>query len=93
MNRKKNGQECSFVVAVHRLTRTPPSPGLGLTIRGGSDANYLKDHPGIFITAIKPGSVAELSQRLRLGDRIIEASGIYGDFHDRPTNYFVTHDL
>ena len=46
--------------------------GLGFNIRGGSDANYLRGHPGIFVTSIKPGSSADRDGRLKIGDRLLE---------------------
>lgn len=46
--------------------------GLGFNIRGGSDANYLRGHPGIFVTSIKPGGSADRDSRLKIGDRLLE---------------------
>ena len=46
--------------------------GLGFNIRGGSDANYLRGHPGIFVTSIKPGGTADRDGRLKIGDRLLE---------------------
>lgn len=53
-----------------------PEYGLGFNIRGGSDANYLRGHPGIFVTSIKPGSSAERDGRLKIGDRLLEINGV-----------------
>ena len=48
--------------------------GLGFNIRGGSDANYLRGHPGIFVTSIKPGGSADRDSRLKIGDRLLEVN-------------------
>lgn len=48
--------------------------GLGFNIRGGSDANYLRGHPGIFVTSIKPGGFADRDSRLKIGDRLLEVN-------------------
>ncbi|CAH3190102.1 unnamed protein product, partial [Porites evermanni] len=53
-----------------------PEYGLGFNIRGGSDANYLRGHPGIFVTSIKPGSSADRDGRLKIGDRLLEINGV-----------------
>ena len=46
--------------------------GLGFNIRGGSDAPYLPNNPGIFVTSVRPGGVADRDRRLKRGDRILE---------------------
>lgn len=46
--------------------------GLGFNIRGGSDAPHLADCPGIFVTSIRPGGVADRDRRLKRGDRLLE---------------------
>ena len=46
--------------------------GLGFNIRGGSDDPHLPDCPGIFITSIRPGGVADRDRRLKRGDRLLE---------------------
>lgn len=51
--------------------------GLGFNIRGGSDANYLRGHPGIFVTSIKPGGSADRDSRLKIGDRLLEVNEPY----------------
>ncbi|KAL9970224.1 hypothetical protein ACROYT_G022562 [Oculina patagonica] len=53
-----------------------PEYGLGFNIRGGSDANYLRGHPGIFVTSIKPGGSADRDSRLKIGDRLLEINGV-----------------
>ena len=47
---------------------------LGFNIRGGKDANYMRDHSGIFVTSVKIGGVASRDKRLQAGDRILEVS-------------------
>ncbi|XP_048580920.1 anoctamin-7 isoform X2 [Nematostella vectensis] len=56
--------------------RKDPSEGLGFNIRGGNDANYLRGHPGIFITSVKRGSPAARESRLQPGDRILEINNV-----------------
>eukprot|EP00041_Stephanoeca_diplocostata_P035063 m.1223856 g.1223856 ORF g.1223856 m.1223856 type:complete len:1436 (+) comp24626_c0_seq13:242-4549(+) len=54
----------------------PEGVGLGVTIVGGTDNPV---HPGdtaVYVTAIVPGSAAELDGRLRVGDRIIEINEV-----------------
>ncbi|XP_027049468.1 anoctamin-7-like [Pocillopora damicornis] len=53
-----------------------PEYGLGFNIRGGSDANYMRGHPGIFVTSIKPGGSADRDSRLKIGDRLLEINGV-----------------
>lgn len=53
-----------------------PEYGLGFNIRGGNDANYLRGHPGIFVTSIKPGSSSDRDGRLKIGDRLLEINGV-----------------
>lgn len=48
--------------------------GLGFNIRGGSDAPYLPNNPGIFVTSVRPGGVADRDRRLKRGDRILEVN-------------------
>ena len=50
------------------------SAGLGFNIRGGSDAPYLPNNPGIFVTSVRPGGVADRDRRLKRGDRILEVN-------------------
>ncbi|XP_028393643.1 anoctamin-7-like isoform X1 [Dendronephthya gigantea] len=50
--------------------------GLGFNIRGGSDAPFLPGNPGIFVTNIRPGGVADRDRRLKRGDRILEINGV-----------------
>ena len=46
--------------------------GLGFNIRGGADAPHLPGNPGIFVTSIRPGGVADRDRRLKRGDRLLE---------------------
>ena len=50
--------------------------GLGFNIRGGSDAPYLPENPGIFVTSVRPGGVADRDRRLKRGDRILEVCSV-----------------
>ncbi|XP_031568304.1 anoctamin-7-like isoform X2 [Actinia tenebrosa] len=52
------------------------SEGLGFNIRGGQGTNYIRGHPGIFITSIKRGGVAHKDGTLQPGDRILEMNGV-----------------
>lgn len=52
---------------------------LGLSIVGGSDHSshpFGVNAPGVFISKISSNSPAARSQRLRIGDRILEVNGI-----------------
>ena len=45
--------------------------GFGLDISGGTDRLYLKDDPGIFISAVKKQGLADKCEMLEVGDKIL----------------------
>ena len=55
--------------------------GLGFNIRGGSDAPFLPGNPGIFVTNIRAGGVADRDRRLKRGDRILEVAIYVSNSH------------
>ncbi|CAH8556771.1 unnamed protein product [Dicrocoelium dendriticum] len=57
------------------LTRGTRS-GLGFSIAGGVNNEAVDGDPGIFITKMTPGGVADTDGRLHVGDRIVQVNGI-----------------
>merc|ERR1711915_443820 len=50
--------------------------GLGFNIRGGFDAPYIKEDPGIFVTKIRDSGAAITSGLIKVGDKVVEINGI-----------------
>ncbi|XP_074658228.1 synaptojanin-2-binding protein-like [Tubulanus polymorphus] len=50
--------------------------GLGFNIRGGKDAPYILDDPGIFITKIRENGAAAVDNTVNEGDQILEVNGV-----------------
>lgn len=67
-----NGLLRVYIIYLTSIVTLLLASGLGFNIRGGSDANYLRGHPGIFVTSIKPGGSADRDSRLKIGDRLLE---------------------
>ena len=54
-----------FLSASQRLKSTK----LGIKLKGGEGTNYIHGDPGIFVTNVRPGSIAD--GKLFPGDRIV----------------------
>merc|ERR1712018_805418 len=49
--------------------------GLGFNIRGGTDAPYVREDSGIFVTKIRDSGAANATGLLNVGDKIVEING------------------
>ncbi|KAL3316653.1 hypothetical protein Ciccas_004701 [Cichlidogyrus casuarinus] len=58
-----------------QLIKPSPNVGLGFSIFKNDDLNDPDALDGVFITRINPGSVAEKSGRLHIGDQLVEVNG------------------